>query len=56
MRTGLGVDPAHGAVVPPIYLSTNYTFEGPTSPRQRIPRRIVDTTVDRAASGTEPAA
>ena len=34
MRTGLGADPAHGAVVPPIYLSTNYTFEGPTSPRQ----------------------
>ena len=34
MRTGLGVDPAHGAVVPPIYLSTNYTFEGPATPRQ----------------------
>ncbi|MFT3888847.1 MAG: cystathionine gamma-synthase [Arachnia sp.] len=33
MRTGLGADPAHGAVVPPIYLSTNYTFEGPSSPR-----------------------
>lgn len=27
MRTGLGADPTHGAVVPPIYLSTNYTFE-----------------------------
>lgn len=27
MRTGLGTDPTHGAVVPPIYLSTNYTFE-----------------------------
>nr|WP_297105468.1 cystathionine gamma-synthase [Tessaracoccus sp.] len=33
MRTGLGTDPAFGAVVPPIYLSTNYTFEGPSSPR-----------------------
>ena len=33
MRTGLGADPTHGAVVPPIYLSTNYTFEGVGQPR-----------------------
>ena len=33
MRTGLGEDPTHGAVVPPIYLSTNYTFEGIGQPR-----------------------
>ncbi|AQP48060.1 O-succinylhomoserine (thiol)-lyase [Tessaracoccus aquimaris] len=33
MRTGLGEDPTHGAVVPPIYLSTNYTFEGIGEPR-----------------------
>lgn len=28
MRTGLGSDPTFGAVVPPVYLSSNYTFEG----------------------------
>lgn len=33
MRTGLGTDPAHGAVVPPIYLSSNYAFEAPGKPR-----------------------
>lgn len=33
MRTGLGTDPTHGAVVPPIYLSTNYTFEEIGRPR-----------------------
>jgi cystathionine gamma-synthase len=27
-RHGIGGDPAHGAVVPPLYLSTNFTFEG----------------------------
>src|SRR5690606_30840411 len=26
VRAGIESDPAHGAVVPPIYLSTNYTF------------------------------
>ena len=33
MRTGLGNDPAHGAVVPPLYLTTNFTFEAPDQPR-----------------------
>ncbi len=28
MRSGLGVDQAFGAVVPPLYLSTNYAFHG----------------------------
>ena len=28
VRTGLGSDAAHGAVVPPIHLSSNFTFEG----------------------------
>lgn len=28
VRSGIGEDVAHGAVVPPIYLSTNYTFAG----------------------------
>lgn len=27
-RTGVGTDPAHGAVMPPLYLSSNYTFDG----------------------------
>jgi len=27
-RHGIGDDPGHGAVVPPLYLSTNFTFEG----------------------------
>jgi len=27
-RHGIADDPAHGAVVPPLYLSTNFTFEG----------------------------
>lgn len=33
MRSGLGEDPAHGAVVPPIYLSTNYAFATPDQSR-----------------------
>lgn len=32
-RAGLGADVAHGAVVPPIYLSSNYTFHSPDQPR-----------------------
>lgn len=28
VRTGLAADPTYGAVVPPMYLSSNYTFEG----------------------------
>jgi cystathionine gamma-synthase len=28
VRSGLGADGGHGAVVPPIYLSSTYTFEG----------------------------
>ena len=27
-RTGVGTDTAHGAVMPPLYLSSNYTFDG----------------------------
>lgn len=34
IRAGLETDPAHGAVVPPVYLSSNYTFEGLGRPRQ----------------------
>ncbi len=28
VRAGVGADTAHGAVMPPVYLSSNYTFEG----------------------------
>lgn len=31
MRSGMGTDPAYGAVVPPIYLSTNYVFPDPST-------------------------
>ncbi|MFN9250430.1 MAG: PLP-dependent transferase, partial [Brevundimonas sp.] len=27
-RTGVDRDPAHGAVMPPLYLSSNYAFAG----------------------------
>ena len=34
VRAGIETDNQHGAVVPPIYLSTNFTFEKFASPRQ----------------------
>ena len=34
VRSGLTSDTQHGAVVPPIHLSSNYTFEGLGQPRQ----------------------
>lgn len=34
VRQGIESDTQHGAVVPPIYLSTNYAFDGHTNPRQ----------------------
>lgn len=33
VRAGIAEDPAHGAVVPPIHLSSNYTFSGFGTPR-----------------------
>ena len=33
LRAGIHTDTAHGAVVPPLYLSTNFTFEGLGRPR-----------------------
>lgn len=33
IRAGLDTDATHGAVVPPIYLSSNFTFEGLGQPR-----------------------
>lgn len=34
IRTGIETDTAYGAVVPPVYLSSNFTFEGFGQPRQ----------------------
>ncbi len=34
VRTGLETDAQHGAVVPPLHLSSNYTFAGLEQPRQ----------------------
>ncbi len=34
VRTGLERDGQYGAVVPPLHLSSNYTFEGPGRPRR----------------------
>ena len=33
VRAGIDTDPAQGAVVPPVYLSTNYSFKGLREPR-----------------------
>jgi len=34
VRTGIETDTQHGAITPPIYLSSNYSFEGFGKPRQ----------------------
>ncbi|WP_196769485.1 PLP-dependent transferase, partial [Vibrio cyclitrophicus] len=34
VRQGIESDTQYGAVVPPIYLSTNYSFDGHTNPRE----------------------
>ena len=34
VRAGIESDPHHGSVVPPIYLSTNFAFEGYRQPRK----------------------
>lgn len=34
VRQGIETDTQHGAIVPPIYLSTNYSFDGHTNPRE----------------------
>ena len=33
VRSGIETDTGHGAVVPPLYLSTNYSFAGMRRPR-----------------------
>jgi cystathionine gamma-synthase len=34
IRTGIDADPTHGAIVPPLYLSSNFSFAGFGEPRQ----------------------
>lgn len=45
-RAGLDTDTGRGAVVPPIYLSTNYTFHAPGSPREHDYSRAGNPTRD----------
>ena len=33
-RAGVNVDPTHGAVIPPLYLSSNFSFDGLEGKRQ----------------------
>ncbi len=48
-RTGVGQDRAHGAVMPPLYLSSNYTFDGYQGKRQYDYTRSGNPTRDVAA-------
>ena len=49
VRAGIESDPHHGAVVPPIYLSTNFAFEGYRQPRQYDYSRSGNPTRDQLA-------
>lgn len=46
VRVGLETDATHGAVVPPIYLSSNYTFAGFAEPRRYDYTRSANPTRD----------
>jgi cystathionine gamma-synthase len=50
VRAGLESDTQHGSVVPPIYLSTNFAFEGFRQPRQYDYTRSGNPTRDQLAS------
>jgi cystathionine gamma-synthase len=50
VRAGLESDPQHGSVVPPIYLSTNFAFEGYRKPRQYDYTRSGNPTRDQLAN------
>ena len=54
-RHGIAKDPAHGAVVPPIHLSTNFAFEGLGRKRAYDYTRTGNPTRDLLA-GAPPAA
>jgi cystathionine gamma-synthase len=49
VRAGLESDPHHGSVVPPIYLSTNFAFEGYRQPRKYDYTRSGNPTRDQLA-------
>jgi cystathionine gamma-synthase len=49
VRAGLESDPQHGSVVPPIYLSTNFAFEGYRQPRKYDYTRSGNPTRDQLA-------
>jgi cystathionine gamma-synthase len=49
VRAGLESDPQHGSVVPPIYLSTNFAFQGYRQPRQYDYTRSGNPTRDQLA-------
>src|SRR5258707_14199540 len=49
VRAGLESDAQHGSVVPPIYLSTNFAFEGFRRPRQYDYTRSGNPTRDQLA-------
>jgi cystathionine gamma-synthase len=49
VRAGLESDAQHGSVVPPIYLSTNFAFEGYRKPRQYDYTRSGNPTRDQLA-------
>ncbi len=51
VRAGINTDVAHGAVVPPIYLSTTYAFEAFNSPGQYDYSRSGNPTRDSAGRG-----
>jgi cystathionine gamma-synthase len=49
VRAGLESDPTHGSVVPPIYLSSNFAFEGYRQPRKYDYTRSGNPTRDQLA-------
>ena len=49
VRTGIASDRAHGAVVPPLYLSANYAFEAPGVPGRYDYTRTANPTRDLLA-------
>ncbi len=49
VRAGIAEDTQHGAVVPPLYLSTNFVFDGPGRPRRYDYTRSGNPTRDQLA-------
>jgi len=49
VRAGIAKDTQHGAVVPPLYLSTNFVFDGPGRPRRYDYTRSGNPTRDQLA-------